>query len=79
MDLAESVNDGTVDRDQASRILNVVDSRHYHPLVISTEASLLYEVLDLHHRDSGDKDGVSGGCCTVQSGGRRARDARVGG
>jgi hypothetical protein len=46
VDLAESVDDGTVDRHQASRILNVVDSRHYHPLVVNTEFSLLDEVLD---------------------------------
>lgn len=58
MDLAESVDDGTVDRDQASRIVNVVESRRYHPLVISTEAFLLYEGLDFHHCDGGDKSAV---------------------
>lgn len=49
MDLADSVDDGTVDRNQASRILNVVDSRHYHPLVVRTESSYAQKAVDFLH------------------------------
>lgn len=62
-------------RNEAHRILNVIDGRDYDSLVIVAEASLFDEVLDLHDRDSGKEYRQPLLRCP-ESQWRRARSAR---